>query len=59
VVQAKEIILGSAYDDAEPPPPRELEMLVTGCRAEETHLVIGSDANAHHTSWGSMSLCYI
>jgi hypothetical protein len=52
----REIILGSAYlpyEDVEPPPPRELEMLVTGCRAEGTHLIISCDANSHHTSWGS------
>jgi hypothetical protein len=32
----REVILGLPYlpyDDAEPPPPRELERLVTGCRA--------------------------
>jgi hypothetical protein len=55
----REIILRSAYlpyDDAEPPPPRELERLVTGCRAEGTHLVIGCDANAHHNSWRSMNI---
>jgi hypothetical protein len=50
----REIILGSAYlpyDDAEPPPPEELEKLVMGCRAQGTHLIIGCDANSHHTSW--------
>jgi hypothetical protein len=34
-------------------PPREVERLVTGCRAEGTHLIIGCDANSHHTYWGS------
>jgi len=24
-----------------------------GCRAEGTHLIVGCDANSHHTSWGS------
>jgi hypothetical protein len=55
----RQTILRSAYlpyDDAEPPPPRELERLVMGCRAEGTHLVIGCDANAHHTSWGSTNV---
>jgi hypothetical protein len=55
----REIILVSAYlpyNDAEPPPPTELERLVTGCRAEGTHLVIDCDANAHHTSWGSTNI---
>jgi hypothetical protein len=49
----REIILGSAYlpyDDAEFPPPGELEKLAMGCRAEGTHLIFGCDANAHHTS---------
>ena len=51
--EPREITLGSAYlpyDDVEPPPPRELERLVTGSRAEGTHLIIGCDANSHHTS---------
>jgi hypothetical protein len=33
-----------------------LERLVTGCRAQGTHLVIGCDANAHHTSWESTNI---
>jgi hypothetical protein len=52
----REIILGSAYppyDDAEPPPAKELERLVTWCRVEGTHLIIGCDANSHHTFWRS------
>jgi hypothetical protein len=52
----REIILRLAYlpyDDVEPPPPGELDRLVMRCRAEGTHLIIGCDANAHHTSWGS------
>jgi len=51
-----EIVPGTAYlpyDDVEPPPPGELERLVTGCRANGTHLIVGCDANSHHTSWGS------
>jgi len=49
----REIILESAYlqyDDVEPPPPGELERLVTGCRADGTNLIVGCDANSHHTS---------
>jgi hypothetical protein len=52
----REIILGLAYlpyDDAKPPPPRELERLVTRCMAEGIHLIISCDANSHHTSGGS------
>jgi hypothetical protein len=57
----KEIILGLAYlpyDDLEPPPPREMERLVAGCRADGSHLVIGCDANAYHTTWGSSRIEY-
>jgi hypothetical protein len=39
-----------------PNPPRELERLGTGCRAEGTHLVICCDVNVHHSSWGSMNI---
>jgi hypothetical protein len=52
----KEIILGSAYlpyDDVVLPPPGELKKLVMECRTGGTHLIIGCNANAHHTSWGS------
>jgi hypothetical protein len=55
----REIILGSAYlphDDGEPPTTRELERLVTCCRDEETHTIIGYDANLHHTYWGSTNI---
>jgi len=55
----REIILRLAYlpyDDVEPPPPGELERLVTGCRANGTHLIVGCDANLHHTSWGSTNI---
>ena len=53
----REIILRLAYlpyDDV-PPPPWELEKLAMGCRAAGTRLIIGCDANSHHTSWGSMN----
>ena len=55
----RETIPGLAYlpyDDVEPPPPGELERLVIRCRVEGTHLIISCDANAHHTSWGSMNI---
>jgi hypothetical protein len=55
----REIILGSAYlphYDSEPPPRREMEKLVAGCRMEGSHLVIGCDANAQHTTWGSSNI---
>ena len=55
----REIFLGSAYlpyADVETPPPGELERLVIRCKTEGTHLIIGCDANAHHTSWGSTNI---
>jgi hypothetical protein len=55
----REIILGSAYvpyDDVELPPPGELESMVMGCRAGGTHLIVGCDANAHHTYWGGTNI---
>jgi hypothetical protein len=55
----RKITIGPAYfpyDDAETPPPRELERLVTVCRTQGTHLIIGCDANSHHTSWGSTNI---
>jgi hypothetical protein len=48
------IILRSAYlplDDVEPPPTTQLERLLTWCRAEGTHPIIGYDANSHHNFW--------
>jgi hypothetical protein len=57
--KSRETILGSAYlpyDDAAPPPPEELEKLVMGCRAQGNYLIIGCDANSHHTSWGSTNI---
>jgi hypothetical protein len=55
----REDILGLAYlpyDDIKPPAPRELERMVMSCRAQGTHLIIGCDANSHHTSWGSTNI---
>jgi len=31
-------------------------MLVTGCRANGTRLIVGCDANWHHTSWRSTNI---
>jgi hypothetical protein len=45
----REIILGSAYlpyDDAELPPPWEVDKLVMSCRAAGNHLNIGCDGNS-------------
>jgi hypothetical protein len=37
-------------------PPREVEKLVAWCRAIGSDLVIGCDANAHHTNWRSSNI---
>ena len=55
----REIVLGFRYlqyNDIELIAPRELYRLVLGCRAEGTHLIIGCDANLHHTSWRSTNI---
>jgi hypothetical protein len=55
----REITLGSAYlpyNDVESIPPTELDRLVMGCRAKGNHLIVGCDANSHHTSWGSTNI---
>uniref|UniRef100_A0A6V7LXU7 Endonuclease/exonuclease/phosphatase domain-containing protein n=1 Tax=Bracon brevicornis TaxID=1563983 RepID=A0A6V7LXU7_9HYME len=52
----RSVAICSAYlpsDSADPPPCRKLTELVEFCLANNTLLVIGSDANAHHTIWGS------
>jgi hypothetical protein len=33
-----------------------MERLVAGCRADGSHLVIGCDANVHHTTCGSSNI---
>ena len=55
----REIIFGSAYlpyVDVEPAIPGILEWLVTGFRANGTHLTVGCDANSQHTSKGWMNI---
>jgi ribonuclease HI len=39
--------------DTDRPPPDIIELLVDYCRAENLPLIIGADANSHHTGWGS------
>lgn len=41
------------YDSPNPPPTEELENLVNYCKDKRLPLLIGCDANAHHTVWGS------
>lgn len=50
-------IIGSVYlpfDSRDPPPSRELELLVESSLAGGQQLLLGCDANAHHSAgWGS------
>ena len=55
-VGPREIIIGSAYfpfDSTKPPPTEEVMELVSVAKRTDTHLVLGCDANAHNTVWGS------
>jgi hypothetical protein len=52
----KELIVASAYlpyDSDEPPPTREVREYIDYCHSRKKQLIIGCDANAHHTLWGS------
>ncbi len=56
---SREIILGSIYlpyDEQELPPTKELKDLISSGRANGSHLILGCDANAHHTLWGSTDI---
>jgi ribonuclease HI len=44
------------YDSKLPPPSPELIRLVRHADANNTELLIGCDANAHHTVWGSSDI---
>jgi ribonuclease HI len=41
------------YDDAQPPPTRELASMVDQHSVSGGHLLVGCDSNAHSTEWGS------
>lgn len=51
----QELVVASAYfpGDQEDIPPPEVDALVRYCRAVNKPFLIGCDANAHHTIWGS------
>jgi hypothetical protein len=51
----KELIVASAYlpyDSDEPPPTKEVRDIIDHCHSKK-QLIIGCDANEHHTLWGS------
>lgn len=55
----REIVVASAYmpyDDPEPPPSEDIAGLVENCRRKGRELIIGCDANSHHTVWGSTDI---
>ena len=50
------VAVASAYlphDDAEPPPPQEVQTLVEYYTRHKIPLILGCDANAHQPVWGS------
>lgn len=52
----RELVVASAYmpyDSLTPPPSDEIAGLVEDCRKRGRELIIGTDANSHHTVWGS------
>ncbi|XP_049309004.1 uncharacterized protein LOC125777721 [Bactrocera dorsalis] len=53
--EGKDFVLASAYfpGEAATAPAEAVERLVEHCRLHKLPLIIGCDANAHHTEWGS------
>ncbi|KAL7726165.1 hypothetical protein ACLKA6_002667 [Drosophila palustris] len=51
----QEAVLASAYfpGDSSDAPPREVSALEEYCQDKRIRWIIGCDANAHHTVWGS------
>jgi hypothetical protein len=52
----EELIVASAYlscDSDELPPTKGVRDITDYCHSKEKQLIIGCDANAHHTLWGS------
>jgi hypothetical protein len=53
---SKELIITSAYlpyDSDEPPPTKEVRDTIHYCHSRKKQLIMGCDASAHHTLWGS------
>ncbi|XP_048511939.1 uncharacterized protein LOC125501084 [Athalia rosae] len=47
--------LVAALDSKDPPPTEELKALVRYCTSKGLELLVGCDANSHHTVWGSFN----
>lgn len=44
------------YDDPSQPPPDAVKMLISAAETQDINLLLGCDANAHHTIWGSTNI---
>ncbi|MEZ4720253.1 MAG: endonuclease/exonuclease/phosphatase family protein, partial [Flavobacteriales bacterium] len=44
------------YDVNQPPPSKELTDIVEYCKVRKLPLIVGCDANSHHTVWGSTDI---
>ena len=56
---ARSVVIASAYspyDSVDDPPPNGVRKLIRYCQEEGVWLVLGCDANAHHTIWGSTNI---
>ncbi len=54
VNEQTKLVISSTYMAAEGPvPPTPVEALVHSCNANRARLIVGGDANSHHTLWGS------
>lgn len=54
-----EAVLASTYlpyDSIQPPPSDELRLLEQHCRLSNQQMIVGMDANSHHTTWGSTDI---
>ena len=52
-----EVVISSIYMDGNQEcPPEEMKRLVNHCETNRLPLLVGSDANAHHTLWGSTNI---
>ena len=55
---SRELVLASAYfpGDIDDAPSDLVNKLVSFCKQQNYQFIIGSDANAHHTVWGSTNI---
>ena len=56
---SRDIVVASVYmpfDSTDPPPSENFDRLVRDCATRGWDLVVGCDANSHHTVWGSTDI---